>query len=205
MAQIVYVVQHSDRTHCHIYWLASKPMAKRTLDKGKKIEEKTRQNKLPSVEIKGTGDVAFCPGGYHESGNPYLPIGTTELCIIEELGQRIESICRKYKLPVSDSKRSKLRKSNPIGKSKSKGKLLTDLNSEDKEEWSEIFESARNNTLFDRARKYYRKNKDLLSVDTFKKIVHSWNQKYCKPPLPDFEVNGICNSILNYNNNDGGH
>jgi hypothetical protein len=54
--------------------------------------------------------------------------------------------------------------------------------------------------IFDRARRYYRKNKDLLSLGIFRKIVHSWNQRYCKPPLDDFEVNGICNSILNHNN-----
>ena len=40
MAKIVYVVQHSDdQTHCHVYWLASKPMAKRTLDKDKILEK----------------------------------------------------------------------------------------------------------------------------------------------------------------------
>ena len=97
MAKIVYVVQHSDdKSHCHIYWLASSPMPKRTLDKDEKILEKIKANELPSVELKGAGDIAFCPGGYHESGNPYLPIGTTELVIIEELGEHIESICRKY-------------------------------------------------------------------------------------------------------------
>ena len=107
--------------------------------------------------MKGQGDVAFCPGGFHESGNPYLPIGTTEICIIEELGEHIESICRKYKLPVSDSERTKLRRLNPIGKSKSKGKLQTNFDSEDDEEWSEITEGSRNNTFFDKLRKYYRR------------------------------------------------
>ena len=110
MAKICFVVQHSDSTHCHIYWLASKPLPKRTLDKDSKILEKIRNNELPAIEIKGAGDVAFCPGGKHESGNLYLPIGTTELCVIEELGDHIQSICRKYNLPVSDSERNKLRR-----------------------------------------------------------------------------------------------
>ena len=110
VAKIVFVVQHSDdRSHCHVYWISSRPMAKRTLDKDRKIFEKIKNNELPAVEIKAAGDVAFCPGGYHESGNPYLPIGTTELCIIEELGEHIQGICRKYKLPVSDTERNKLR------------------------------------------------------------------------------------------------
>ena len=87
MAQICFIVQHSDDpTHCHIYWIASSPMAKRTLDKDKRILDKIKKNELPSIELKGVGDVAYCPGGYHESGNPYLPIGTTEICIVEELG-----------------------------------------------------------------------------------------------------------------------
>ena len=132
-------------------------------------------------------------------------LGPGELCIIEELGEHIESICRKYQLPVSDSERNKLRRL-ALGKAlKEKNFLSTstrtlydyDLN----EDWTDILENSRNNTLFDRARKYYRRNKDLiLSDNTFRKIVHSWNKKYCKPPLPEFEVNGICNSILNHNN-----
>ena len=72
------------------------------------------------------------------------------------------------------------------------------------EEWTEITEGSRNGVLFDRARRYYRKNKDILSDDNFRKIVHSWNQRYCKPPLSDFEVNAICNSILEYQNQDQG-
>ena len=200
MAKIVYVVQHSDKSHCHVYWIASRPMAKRTLEIDKKIVEKFRNNQLPAVEIKGQGDVAFSPGGKHESGNLYLPIRTTELCIIEELGEHIESICRKYNLPVSDSERNKLSRLNSIAKLKSKGRLATfEFDFEDEIEESEILESARNNTLFDRARRYFRKNKDLLSTDTFRRIVHSWNQKWCYPPLPEFEVNGICSSILNHN------
>ena len=111
MAKIVFLVQHSDDpTHCHVYWLASKALAKRTLDKEKKILEQIRNNQLPAIEIKAAGDVAFCPGGYHESGNPYEPIGTNELFIIEELGEHIESICKKYKLPVSDTEKNKLRR-----------------------------------------------------------------------------------------------
>ena len=148
------------------------------------------------LKSKESGDVAFCPGGFHESRNPYLPIGTRELVIIEELGEYIESICRKYQLPVSDSERNKLRRLALAKAIKEKNFLSTstrtlydyDLN----EDWTDILENSRNNTLFDRARKYYRRNKDLiLSDDTFRKIVHSWNKKYCKPPLPEFEVNGI--------------
>ena len=178
MAKIVILVQHSDDpTHCHVYWLASKALAKRTLDKEKKNLGQIRNNQLPAIEIKAAGDVAFCPGGYHESGNPYEPIGTNELFIIEELGEHIESICRKYKLPVSDTERNRLRilNANAISKkSKPKDKLLTNFDSEDlndNEEWCEIFENSRNNTLFDRARKYFRKNKDLLSTENFRKIV----------------------------------
>jgi hypothetical protein len=37
MARIVFIVQHSDLTHCHVYWISSKPMPKRTLDKDRKI------------------------------------------------------------------------------------------------------------------------------------------------------------------------
>ncbi len=156
LAKIVYVVQHKDSTHCHIYWISSKPMAKRTLDKDKKILDQIRHNKLPSVEIKGVGDVAFCPGEFHESGNPYLPIGTNKIYIIEELGEHIQSICRKYDLPVSDVERNKQRRLNSIANAKLKSKdklLLTDFDYEDLEQWSDIFENSRNNTLFDRARK----------------------------------------------------
>ena len=173
MARIAYIVQHADdRSHCHVYWISSKPMAKRTLDKDRKILAKIKANELPSVEIKGAGSVAFCSGGFHESGNQYLPLGTTEICIIEELGDHIHSICRKYKLPVSDSERNKLRRKEPIQKvgSKSTNNLLTDYDYQE-EEWTEILESSRNNTLFDRARRYYRKNKDLLSADTFRTVV----------------------------------
>ena len=204
MAKIVFLVQHSDDpTHCHVYWLASKALAKRTLDKEKKILEQIRNNQLPAIEIKAAGDVAFCPGGYHESGNPYVPIGTNELFIIEELGEHIESICRKYKLPVSDTERNKLRilaNAKAIRSKKSCSSSTKTLYEFDDQEWSDIFENSRNNTLFDRARKYLRKNKDLLSAETFRKIVHCWNKKYCKPPLPEFEVDGICNCILNHNN-----
>jgi hypothetical protein len=119
ISNIVYVVQHSDdSTHAHVYWLSSKSLPKRTLDKDKKILEQIRNNEHPAVEIKAQGDVAFCPGGYHETGNPYLPIGTNELCIIEELGEHIESICRKYKLPVSDTERNKLRLAKTIRRKK---------------------------------------------------------------------------------------
>ena len=155
------------------------------------------------MELKGQGDVAYCPGGKHESGNPYIPIGTTEIYIIEELGEHIENICKKYKLPVSDSERTKLRSLALANKKSynynSNTKTLHDYQSEDDEKWSDIFESSRNNTLFDRARKYYRKNKDILSANTFRNIVNCWNQKYCKPLLPSVEVDSICNSILNHN------
>ena len=205
MAEVCYIVQHSDDpTHCHVYWISSKPMSKRTIDKDKKILEQIRNNKLPSVEIKGVGDVAFCSGGYHESGNQYLPIGTTELCIIEELGEHIEDICRKYNLPVSDTERNKNRRlvlGNAAKKQHySSTKTLYDYESE---EWSDIHESSRNNTIFDKSRKYYQKNKDLLSDNSFRKIVNSWNQKYCKPPLDPFEIDSICNSILNHHSNNG--
>jgi hypothetical protein len=96
-AKIGYVVQHSDdRTHCHIYWLASKPMPRRRLETDKKTLELIKSNQLPAIEIKGQGDVAFCSGGYHESGNQYLPLIQHELFIIEELGEHIQNICRKY-------------------------------------------------------------------------------------------------------------
>ena len=39
MAKICYIVQHSDKSHCHVYWLASKAMAKRTLETDKKTRE----------------------------------------------------------------------------------------------------------------------------------------------------------------------
>ena len=204
ISKIVYVVQHSDSTHCHIYWLSSKPMPKRTLDKDKKILEKIKNNELPAIEIKAAGDVAFCPGGKHESGKAYIPVGTRELYIIEELGEHIDSICKKYELPVSDSERNKLRRLIKINliadnNKKSKDKLPTDFDYESQdEEWSEIPESARNNTLFDRARKYLKKNLDLLNADNFRRIVHSWNEKWCNPPLLDFEVDGICSSVLSY-------
>ncbi len=153
--------KHSDDpTHCHVYWISSKPMAKRTLDKDGKILDKIRRNELPLVEIKAAGDVAFCQGGKHESRNPYLPIGTTELCIIEELGDHIHSICRKYNLPVSDSERNQLRSLTSISngkKSKSKDKQSSLLSDDlDNKRWTKIYESSRNNTLFDRARKYLR-------------------------------------------------
>ena len=96
MSKVCFIVQHADKSHAHIYWLASKPLPKRTLDKDKQILAKIRNNELPAVELKGAGDVAFCPGGFHESGNPYEVVagGTTELCIIEELNDHIHSICR---------------------------------------------------------------------------------------------------------------
>ena len=96
VARTAFIVQHSDdRTHAHVYWLASKPMARRRLETAinktdKMILDKIRRNELPAIEFKGQGDIAFAPGGYHESGNPYEPIGTTEICIIEELGAHIE-------------------------------------------------------------------------------------------------------------------
>ena len=152
-------------------------MAKRTLDKDGKILDKIRRNELPSVEIKAAGDVAFCPGGKHESRNPYHPIGTTELCIIEELGDHIHSICRKYNLLVSDSERNQLRSLTSISngkKSKSKDKQSSLLSDDlDNKRWTKIYESSRNNTLFDRARKYLKKNIDILSPETFKRIVHA--------------------------------
>ena len=202
MSEIVYVVQHSDdKTHCHIYWISSKPMSKRTIDKDRNILDQIRHNKLPSVEIKAAGDIAFCSGGYHESSNRYEPIGTTELCIIEELGEHIESICRKYDLPVSDVERNKIRRL-ALARSKFNSPLKPKSTLYDydlSKDWTDIFENSRNNTLFDRARRYLRKNKDLLSAKTFRILVHSWNEKYCKPPLDPVEVDSICNSILNHN------
>ena len=215
-SKVVYVVQHfDDPTHCHVYWLASKPMPKRTIDKDAKILGKIRNNKLPSIEIKGAGDVAFCAGGTHESGYPYLPIGTKEICIIEELGEHIQAICKKYNLPVSDVERNKsrLRRLNNYKlKFKSNPKLRRILSeyADNNIQWRNIYENSRNNTLFDRARRYLRKNRDLLTPDNFKRIVQSWNAKWCKPPLSGFEVNNICNSILSYqgqgqNNDNGDH
>ena len=239
MAEVCYIVQHSDDpTHCHVYWISSKPMSKRTLDKDIDIFRKIRNNQLPSIEFKGVGDVAFCSGGYHENGSQYLPIGTTELCIIEELGEHIESICRKYDLPVSDTERNKIRlSSSPASKtkrglrSKSKSRLLftfdkhqsnfdeyeiIEENKEkiesdydyddisDIEQWTDICEGSRNNILFDRLRKYFNKNKDLLTSEVFTRLAHSLNERFCKPPLSHFEVNAIANSILGFNNNDNG-
>jgi hypothetical protein len=201
MAKIVFVVQHSDDlTHAHVYWISSKPMPKRMLDNDKKILSKIKNNEIPAIEIKGAGDVAFCPGGYHESGNSYLPIGTKEIFHIEELNEHISNICRKFNLPVSDSERNKLRREEITVKSKSEGKQIN-LDSLDIEidinEYTEVIpETTRNNTIFHRARRYYRKNIDILSIDNFKKIVHNWNEKYCEPPLPDFEIESVTNSIV---------
>jgi hypothetical protein len=170
-------------------------MPKRTLDKDKKILTKIQNNKLPSIEIKGAGDVAFCAGGTHESGNLYLPIGTTELCIIEELGEHINNICKKYKLPVSDVERRNKHIKKYRG-TKQRRHSNTDPNYELEEN---IHEGSRNNSLFNKGREYFNRNKDLLSIDSFRRIIQGWNKKYCKPPLPYFEVDSICNSILGFN------
>jgi hypothetical protein len=199
MAKIVFIVQHSDKTHCHFYWISSNPMPKRTLEKDKHLLAKIRSNELPAVEIKGAGNVAFAPGGYHESGAQYLPIGTHEILHIEELGDHIHSICKKYNLPVSDFERNKIRRLKADKTSKEKGKgqqIKLDLQEED---WTDIiYDGSRNNTLFDRARNYYRNHKDLLTADNFRKIIHQFNERWCKPELSYFEVDSICNSVLNF-------
>ena len=184
----VMIVQHEDdKTHCHIYWFSKKPMKRRTLDTDSKIVKKIRNNEVPAIEIKGEGDVAFCPGGKHENGFPYLPIGIHEPLQSEEIGDHINSILTKYQLPLCD-------KDSNGGNRNNSGKF----NAKNLFSFGEkVREGARNNTIFDLCRKVISNNRDLPEA-IVKKLCFDCNQELCEPPLSDTEVESIFKSAQNY-------
>lgn len=74
---------------------------------------------------------------------------------------------------------------------------INSLNAElmDKPQQGPVAEGGRNNALTSYVGRMFNKN---LAIDEISTLAHEWNQKRCKPPLPDDEVEAVIKSIAKY-------
>ena len=162
---------HQDKSRIHYIFLAKRPIANRKINiKDSKLE--VRCEKL----------LLFASPSIHEGGNPYTPMGTTEIAILDEkqllsLEAKIDSLSQGY---MSDE---------------NKQQYITWL-----EDPSTIIEEGGrhdvNKTLG--CSFFYRYNngwKDLTDDQRHDRL-QKWNLKHCVPPLPQKELNDIWKWIV---------
>ena len=172
MSQHTVVEQHLDNPNkAHFYFYTTKPMQKKSSD-STNVNLKTKMDAglIPAIEMKGEGQhgIMYCTPSPHRDGTNYEIIGTKEPAIMDEVGNVVLNICKKYNLGVGDSGRLPM-------------KLLMDPE-------TKIHEGHnRHEALMRYAESILRKYPKMLEEE-FDGLVMLWNNKHCDPPLSDSEV-----------------
>ena len=199
LAQDFIVEQHDgDPSRLHVYGYSSFEF---------KFVKGT-DDRYPRIELKCDGKrlICCCPS-YHSDGTRYKIIGITEIPLgvtFDNIQQIVEDTYREYNIPFNsgDNATSKNKKINDDSYREGQQQADYDYNTLIKEGF-EVREGNRHNTLMrliglHLARILLKpsKKKPEEIIEEAKKFFDDWNQKCCKPPLPQDEVHKCLNDIL---------
>lgn len=183
IAKYFIVEQHADNPNkAHVYFYSKKPFAIKTSDKNKPgIDE----NSIPMFEIKGLGKhgIGYCAPSIHQDGYPIQIIGTRIPMVLEEpnadlLMHHINEVCKRYELRY-------LNDTNDTNDTEGGKRKVVDL----VEEGSTIFAGQnRHNGMVQIGMSIYAYFRGKYPYSFIRDCVELANQKYCKPPLDEREM-----------------
>ncbi len=187
LTQQTIVEQHSDnKDKAHVYFIVEKPLINRGSING--TNNHSNDDSIPIIEIKSHGkSFVICLPSVHKNGFRYEIIGTREPMVLdknqsEQLQEHINQIYKKY--GEADNKDNN-------------GLIPIDYLL--KEDYISN-EGSRHSDLLRVMESNIQRSKEKIDLEGIKRIGCEWNQKHCKPPLENKEVERQWESALKFTN-----
>lgn len=98
-----------DPNKCHIYFYTHQPIPKKSSDTvNPKQAEQLEKNQIPALEVKGEGKhgIMYVTPSTHKNGSKYEIVGVEQPVLLDDIGQWIDTICKKHGIQYLDSVRN---------------------------------------------------------------------------------------------------
>jgi DNA replicative helicase MCM subunit Mcm2 (Cdc46/Mcm family) len=188
------VEQHkNNRNKAHIYFYSSRPLIGKSSDKNI-MGDKIDRNEIPAFEIKSLGrhGIFICANSMHATGSRYEIIGDNKTPAVldgrlaGELEHHIDNICQKYGIDYLNLGRVGGGQSRiPIEEFFKEGVTIEEGHN-------------RHEALLRVMESLIARNRTILPLDEIKEIAIKWNNKVCRPPLDDTELDNQWNDAVGF-------
>jgi DNA replicative helicase MCM subunit Mcm2 (Cdc46/Mcm family) len=193
-ASTTLVEQHkNNKNKAHIYFYSSRPLIGKSSDKNI-MGDKIDRNEIPAFEIKSLGrhGIFMCANSMHATGSRYEIIGDNKTPAVldgrlaGELEHHIDSICQKYGIDYLNLGRVRGGQSRiPIEEFFKEGVTIEEGHN-------------RHEALLRVMESLIARNRTILPLDEIKEIAIKWNNKVCRPPLDDTELDNQWNDAVGF-------